>query len=280
MAQYEIRPLQLKILDIMTAFDKICREHGLTYYIWAGTMLGAVRHGGFIPWDDDADIALPRKDYDILVSHAAEWIPQPYELNCIEKSDAFTGTYAKFIDGSTTIVERYDFNSVGGIYVDIFPIDETYNCRFLAKIRASRYKILNKLAYFCNRNPYKHGKGPSSWLPRTVQALTTNAKLQKRACRIMKSGSFPKSKYVCDYDFGTRGIMPKDIIGKPTPIMFEGREFMGVEFPDRYLPHFYGDYMKLPDEKDRKQHNFYYLDYDLPYSQYVDDRSFVKDKKQ
>ena len=67
MASYDIRPLQLRILEILLVIDKVCREHGLRYYLAAGTMLGAVRHKGFIPWYDDVDIAMPRKDYDMLM---------------------------------------------------------------------------------------------------------------------------------------------------------------------------------------------------------------------
>lgn len=75
MADYDIRPLQLRILKILLAVDKVCKEHGLRYYIMAGTMLGAVRHKGFIPWDDDLDIGMPRADYDLLMSHSKEWLP-------------------------------------------------------------------------------------------------------------------------------------------------------------------------------------------------------------
>ena len=71
MATYDIRPLQLRILDILMAVDKVCKEHNLRYYIIAGTLLGAVRHKGFIPWDDDLDIGMPRADYDLLMAHAA-----------------------------------------------------------------------------------------------------------------------------------------------------------------------------------------------------------------
>ena len=79
MALYEIRPLQLRILEILRAVDKTCREHDLCYYIWAGTMIGAVRHKGFIPWDDDLDIAMPRPDYERLIAHQREWLPKPFE---------------------------------------------------------------------------------------------------------------------------------------------------------------------------------------------------------
>ena len=84
MANYDIRPLQLRILKILLAVDKVCKEHNLRYYIMAGTMLGAVRHKGFIPWDDDLDIGMPRADYDLLMSHSEEWLPQPYEAVCAE----------------------------------------------------------------------------------------------------------------------------------------------------------------------------------------------------
>lgn len=84
MADYDIRPLQLRILKILLAVDKVCKEHGLRYYIMAGTMLGAVRHKGFIPWDDDLDIGMPRADYDLLMSHSKEWLSKPYEAVCAE----------------------------------------------------------------------------------------------------------------------------------------------------------------------------------------------------
>ena len=87
MALYDIRPLQLRILKILEAVDKACREHGLNYYIGAGTMIGAVRHKGFIPWDDDLDIAMPRPDYDRLIAHAKEWLPAPFEMVCAENDD-------------------------------------------------------------------------------------------------------------------------------------------------------------------------------------------------
>ena len=276
MASYDIRPLQLRILDILLALDKVCKEHNLRYYLWAGTMLGAVRHKGFIPWDDDADVAMPREDYNTLVEHSKEWLPAPYELNSIEKDNKFTGTYAKLVDASTTIIERYDFMSVGGIYVDVFPIDGVPSSKLKGKIHVGRYSFLKKMAYFCNRNPYKHGKGASSWIPRLVQHFYTNETIQKTACDIMKEYPYAKAEKVCDYDDGTPGIMPKSYIGEPVPIEFEGKMLMGVALPDKYLSHKYGDYMTIPPGEKQRQHNFYYLDYELPYKDYTDDRAFMK----
>ena len=123
MANYDIRPLQLRILKILQTIDSVCKEHDLRYYLWAGTMLGAVRHKGFIPWDDDLDIAMPRKDYEILMQHAKEWIPQPYEAKCAEIDPTYSGAFAKVIDSSTTLIEREHYNYLAGIYSDIFPLD-------------------------------------------------------------------------------------------------------------------------------------------------------------
>lgn len=276
MAAYDIRPLQLRILDILVAFDKVCKEHNLRYYLWAGTMLGAIRHKGFIPWDDDADVAMPREDYDKLVAHSDEWLPKPFELNSIEKSDDFTGTYAKMVDASTTIIERYDFKSIGGIYIDVFPIDGVPSCKLHAKMHVGHYSFLRKMAYFCNRNPYKHGRGASSWIPRIVQHFYTNEQIQKKACSLMKSYSYSKAKNVCDYDDGSCGIMPKEYVGEPKPVEFEGLQLMGVAMPDKYLAHKYGDYMVIPQGNKQRQHNFYYLDYNLPYKDYEDTRKFMK----
>ena len=74
---YNIRDFQLRSVSVLEAVDKVCEEHGLRYFIVDGSLLGAVRHKGFIPWDDDIDIAMPREDYDKLIEHAEEWIPKP-----------------------------------------------------------------------------------------------------------------------------------------------------------------------------------------------------------
>lgn len=274
MASYDIRPLQLRILDILVAFDKVCREHNLRYYLWAGTMLGAVRHGGFIPWDDDADVAMPREDYDQLVEHASEWLPAPIEMTSLESNPNFTASYGRLMDSSTTIIERYDFRSVGGIYVDVFPIDGVPANALAANIYLRHFSFIRKMGYFCNRNPYKHGHGVSSWLPRIVQSRYTNFDIQSKAIAMMKKYPFCESSKVCDYDDGSPGIMPKEYVGTPTPVMFEGHMLMGVEQPDKYLTQKYGDYMTIPSGEKQRQHNFYYLDYNLPYREYKDERKF------
>ncbi len=255
----------MRILDILMAIHQVCEQHGLRYYIIAGTLLGAVRHKGFIPWDDDLDIAMPRKDYDMLIAHAAEWIPTPYEIVCYETDKTYPLSFAKVQDASTTLIERIHLKYLGGIYIDVFPLDGMTSNPIVQWWHFTRYFYLQKVRYFLCRNPYKHGHGPSSWLPLLCRKLYTLEEVQVKIKRMQKAYDFDTSSLVVDHDDGRRGIMPRARIGNPTPILFEGKQVMGVEHPDAYLKQKYGDYMKIPPGPKQKQHNFHLLDLEKSY---------------
>ena len=276
MPAYNIRELQLHILKILKAVDAVCHEHGLRYYIWAGTMLGAVRHGGFIPWDDDMDICMPRPDYDLLMQHASEWLPAPYEAVCTETDPRYPFPFGKIQDGSTTLIERAHIDYVGGLYIDVFPLDGVPDNRLLRRCHFAAYEVQKRLLYFVHRDPYKHGHGLSALLPLLVQRLTSNAAIQRRLRRLMLRYEYDSHTLVADYDDGLRGVCPQQVLGTPTPIDFEDTRFMGVEHADEYLRRKYGDYMTIPPGPKQRQHNFHYLDYHLPYRQYDDQRKFIR----
>lgn len=276
MASYDIDILHQHILQILLKVDEVCKEHDVKYYCWAGTMLGAVRHKGFIPWDDDMDICMPRPDYDRFMSHASEWLPQPLEALSIETSDTFPGSFGKIVDASTTLIERGHSDYIAGIYIDVFPIDGVPHSSLARRWAVTRYKLVDKLLYFLHRDPYKHGHGPSSWPILFIQRLFTHewARRQMRAANTKYD--YETSEYVLDYDDGIHGILPKRVLGTPKPYDFDGHEVMGVEYADEYLRTKYGnDYMVVPPHDNQRQHNFFYLDYNLPYKQYQDKRSFV-----
>lgn len=266
MAQYDIRPLQLRILDILTAFNHVCSEHNLRYYLWAGTMLGAVRHGGFIPWDDDLDIAMPRRDYDLLMQNANEWMPQPYELVSYETDpEHYPLPFAKLQDASTTLIERMHLSYLGGIYMDIFPLDGMPSSKLQQRLHFIRYQWLKKALYFVHRDPYRHGHGPSCWLPLLCRKLYTMQGLQEKIRNMQRAYDYDTADLIVDHDDGLKGVMPKSLLGNPTPVQFEGKTVMGVEHPHEYLTLKYGEYMVIPDGNHQRQHNFHLLDLEKGY---------------
>lgn len=268
MANYDIRPLQLIILEMLVAIDKVCKEHNLRYYLIAGTLLGAVRHKGFIPWDDDLDIGMPRKDYDLLIKNAKDWLPSPYEMVAFENDKEYPLPFAKIQDSSTTIIERMHLKYLGGIYMDVFPFDGMTKNPIKKRIHFLRYYYLKKMLYFVHRDPYKNGLGISSWLPLLARKLYTMESLQKKISKLQQQFDYESSDFMIDHDNGINGVVDKKIIGQPTPIEFEGKMFYGIENFHAYLSNMYGDYMQIPKQAGQRQHNFHYLDLNLPYREY------------
>lgn len=268
MANYNVQQLQQRILRIVQAVDTVCARHNLRYYIWAGTMIGAVRHKGFIPWDDDLDIAMPRPDYNRLIEHAQEWLPAPFQLVCAETDALYPLPFGKIQDASTTLIERMHLKYLGGIYIDVFPIDGVPQSKLARRWQFARYEYYKRVLYLLCRDPYKHGHGPSSWVPLLCRKLYTLGGVQRKIRSILMRYGYDQSPLVADYDDGMHGAMPKSVLGTPTPYAFDNTVLKGVEQYDTYLTNKYGDYMTIPKHDRQRQHNFNYLDLDHPYSQY------------
>ena len=268
MANYDIRPLQLRILKILLAFDKICHKYQLHYCIMNGTMIGAIRHNGFIPWDDDIDIGLPRSDYEKLINHCKEWLIQPFEFVCAENDPLYPLPFGKIQDASTTLIERKHLSYLGGIYIDVFPLDGVPNNPLVRRWHFAQYEFLKQALYLVHRDPYKHGHGISSWIPILTRKLFTMSKLQHSIRKVLTKYSFEQSSLIADYTEGLSGVRDKSIYSEYAEYSFEGETITGIKHYDQYLTLTYGDYMKIPDNVHKRQHNFYYLDLNMPYQEY------------
>ena len=200
MASYDIDILHQHILQILLKIDEVCKKYDVKYYCWAGTMLGAVRHQGFIPWDDDMDICMPRPDYDRFMTHASEWLPQPLEALSIETNDTFPGSFGKIVDASTTLIERGHSDYIAGIYIDVFPIDGVPRSSLARRWAVTRYKLVDKLLYFLHRDPYKHGHGISSWPILLIQRMFTHEWARRQIRAANTRYDYNTSEYVLDYD--------------------------------------------------------------------------------
>lgn len=243
-------------LDIAKEFHLICVDNNIPYYIVYGTQLGAVRHKGYIPWDDDMDVAVEYKYYKQLESILRQNLSPKYNLvTRYDKTGSAEG-FMKIENTETIVNEPYklsqDLNT--GVYIDVFclyPCDGKTSLfsrhsfiKFLTLIQAYRFYDKNN-EIFVKRNISKFIKFFFCGLKRYS------------IINFIEKHLIPKEgEYICTYctPYGTRDIVHKSIYGRPVSYSFEGFEFYGVEKPHEYLRHMYGDYMQLPPEDKRRIH--------------------------
>lgn len=272
---YDIRTLQLHLLKMLKAVAAAFERHGLRWYMADGTLIGAVREKGFIPWDDDVDLAMPRPDYERLIAHSSEILPEPYEFVCYENNKKYPLHFGKIQDASTTLIERPHLYYLGGAYLDIFPIDGVPENALAQKLHNARYQVLRKMLYLRCRDPFRHGRGASSWIPRLLRRMYTVDALQGKIRREMMRCPFDTSRLVAvNLNDGIPSIVDKEkVLGEPRMIDFEDMQAAGMRDNDTYLRQVFGDYMTPPPAGARHIHRFHYLDLEHPYRQYEQTKS-------
>jgi len=263
----ELRKLQIRLAEILQEIDRACRKAGICYYVFYGTLLGAVRHKGFIPWDNDVDIAMPREEYEKFLQIADEILPAYLEVKEYRRTKGYPYAFAKVEDCRTTLIEKKikHLDQKAGIYVDVFPLDGMPANRFRRYLHLKHVRYYDKLRYFLFRDPDKDNKCYKKLFLHLIRIFYSREKVMRKHQRIMRKYPFAAAGYFCEFDGGKATVMQKRILGKPVPVVFEGQSFFGVERADECLTHLYGDYMQLPPENKRIQHKFYYLDLDKPY---------------
>lgn len=271
MEKHELTPLQSRLLEMLKWFDNFCRKNDLKYYLLGGTMLGAVRHQGFIPWDDDIDVGLFRDDYErfiMLMEGKVELGKYVLEAPDSEQKD-FCYPYAKVYDTSTTLVEHYEVPLKRGVFLDIFPLD--YLGGSLEECQ-KKYKPIKHLYNFYltrvaasngNRSWYKNAAIRVSRCIPFINNRKLRIKLDQRCASVNKI--LPWGGNLLG-NWGIKEVMPISIMGKPTEYNFEGLTVYGAEDYNGYLSHLYGDWRKLPPkEKQITHHDYIFLDLDKPY---------------
>lgn len=249
--------LQSKLLDMLKWFHAFCVENNLRYYALGGTLLGAVRHKGFIPWDDDIDVGLPREDYNKLIALSSS-LPEPYVLETPQsEAKDFLYAYSKLYNTDTTLTEKGKKNIKRGIYLDVFPLDGLGNSEEEAKKNFDRTaKLVKKLAV--RVSPVRKGRGFAKncavVLARCVPQFLLNdkklaRKLDNTAARIHFDDSVYVGNLVCNYK--PNNILKSENFGTPQLYQFEDTEIYGAENCDGYLTQVFGDWRKLPPESER-----------------------------
>lgn len=242
-------------LNILIYFTEVCEENNLRYYLGGGTLLGAVRHKGFIPWDDDIDVMMPRPDFQKLLSLSIN----NENYNIIKPGTAgYYYNFAKLVD-TRTILEEKGIKVIDGlgVYIDIFPLDgmpETPDAR------KKRFKELNsirkRINNTCLLKPKFH-RNPFAYL-NACRIYNSNknidlSSLQKKYLDSALKNSFDDSEFVfaAGGAYGARDIFPGKWFEKEIELQFENLSVKAFNGYDFYLTQLYGDYMTLPPEDKR-----------------------------
>ena len=242
---------------LLCEFDRVCQELDIKYYLFAGTLLGAVRHRGFIPWDDDLDIIMMHSDYQRFLERAGAVINTERFYLQREYSEHWPFFFSKFRLNKTTCIEKYhpkDNDSHQGVYIDIFPCDNAYNGDIAKKVQFLASKVV------IAKGLYKRGYETESAIKKAFMAfccVLPNAPFH----RIVK-GPRKTGKYLHSFLGGSskysKSVYPSDCFKKIEKMCFEGGSYPVPAGYDELLNILYGDYMVLPSEEERKckQHVF------------------------
>lgn len=255
----QIRQTELEILKF---FRDFCEENNISYCLSNGTLLGAVKYRGFIPWDDDVDVLVPRRDYDRLITIFQD--TERYHLYARERERKYRFPFAKLCDMTTRKVERNVENGIPlGLDIDIFPLDAWPDRRDAAEKRAERiYRNIRRLMFLkCQKadsaNPVKRGLKDCALklLSPCVPMILDNIRRLALSGPAVSCPAFVGDAVWCIYR--RREIIPAEVFRHFVPVEFEGEVFMAPAGYDDYLKSLYGDYHEDPPADQQKTHHLF-----------------------
>lgn len=272
----QLRALQLKELDILKAVAKVCDEKGITYFLNSGTLLGAVRHGGFIPWDDDIDIAMNYADYERFLSCAQELLGDRFFVQNMETEPDFNFSFTRVRMNGTTCMDSYKakWNVHQGVWIDVFPI---VPLRDKADFKISR-KVFSLCNYFHSDYALKYYYdeyykllGPVGIAALRVFYMIPMATRIKWHEAIVRKMCLRRNRECRSVLWGNiTTFYPENVFTETTTILFEGIPFLAPKDTDKYLSITYGDYMTLPPMEKRHTHALDTVDLEHDYHRYMD----------
>jgi len=246
------------LINIASKFDEICRRHQIPYYMLGGTMLGAVRHKGFIPWDDDMDFGVERKYFPKLIQALSEELPPPFSVRTLENCNSVFSNFIKIDDTSTEIINNgHDSFSEIGIGIDVFPLDHGRKNRLTTILFSSYIFLQLTIINFLYYEP-AYRRGYKKYIALFLQKVN-RISIKNRLIsldKIILSHTHEESDYLVSYygRWRQKEMMRKSIMGNPQLYPFENLKLTGVENAHGYLSALYENYMQAPPAEKRERH--------------------------
>lgn len=271
----ELNKLKAIEIDMLKELIRICQKHELRYFVIGGTCLGAVRHKGFIPWDDDIDIGIPRNDYNKFLKIAQDELPSHLFLQNYKTEKDFILNFTKIRNNDTTFVEKFvahmDINH--GVYIDIFPLDGVPNNGFIRNINNLRMECLNLgiLGHYINDTTGM--RLPSRVIRYIIKTLYKPYKIHEKIDSIVEKYEYDQCNLVKNYFgvWGEKEIIPREYFGIGCNLTFENISVTAPIDYDKYLTNLYSDYMTPPKkEKQISHHEITVIDLNNSYALYKD----------
>lgn len=251
----KIREVQKIELEILLEFDRICKEEGLKYQLFDGTLLGAIRHKGFIPWDDDIDVAMLREDYEIFLKVAQKKLGLDYFLQTTDTDKNYVNPFAKIRKNGTVFKENMvkDIDMHHGVYIDIFPMD---NAKPHTAKGHRQVKILNYFREIKKARTQKKDQQESFF-----QRILSDSMVDNGINYALNLFAKRKTNYISDLVFNnTEKLYDEFSLSSKAFESMMMVNFEGYKFPipknfHEVLTIYYGDYMTLPAKADQKPHH-------------------------
>lgn len=254
-----LRTLQLNLLEMLIEIDRICRKYGIKYSLDGGTLLGAVRHGGFIPWDDDIDVIMRREEYRKFYKACRKDLDKSrFFLQEYRTDPHYRWGYEKLRRRGTEFVRlgQEHLKSAGGIFVDIFVVDNVPDGPLLRRLHLFACYVIRKLLYAELGMKNADSLFLRKWYGLLYRLVPRNAVFRWRN-RIARRCNQRRTELVRHMTYPyvrSRYGMPGECFDEMTDMQFEGYTFRAFRKYDKYLTALYGDYMKLPPEEQRRAH--------------------------
>ena len=246
------------LLEVFKDIDRVCRENDIKYTAIGGTLIGALRHKGIIPWDDDIDIAIPRENYYRFIDIYEKKKGDGFKLYEYHKNDDYTLAFAKISNLKTRVVYEYgDFPDDMGLAIDVVPMDKKTK-PFLSLKRKYIYYLYKKVCVAIGApSPSARTGKIKTFLKRYIIRKSPGYYLSKMEDYLVKENNTNKDYYIglfCGASTDKRGLMPKKASEEYTDLDFEDTKIMAVKGYDEFLTLQFGDYMTLPPEEKRHPH--------------------------